>query len=184
MDYDPLKDFAEIGMITHHFEQCEFSLSELFLLLCESENDAPFQIFGQIVSSNLRLTMTGIALEECMPRPSALKAKITAVLAEFKACQTLRNRSIHQSIFPVIRDGKLANVGMPLWHQTIRYKGGALKPGLEISAEQLSETNHQITLLVFALRGVVDELSEFLGARKKRRLRKLTLAPRRRKAAR
>ena len=183
MENEALRSFTEIGMIAHHFEQCEFELSVMFQILCEAENDAPFEIFGQIVSSNMRLGMTRTALAQCLPRPSAIKSEVERLLNEFSACQTLRNRAIHQSIQPQINGDRLEFIGRPLWHQTMRYKDGALKPGLENGSEALRETNFRCTILVFEMRGAVTRLEEFLAKRRQRRRSKRRLEPARRKGA-
>lgn len=180
---EPERAFAQIGLITHHFEGCELYLSEMFQLLCEAENDAPFQIFGQIVSSNQRLEMVKTALSLCLSG-GAMKVKLTRLLSEFKECQTLRNRAVHSSALPLIERDGIKMVRRPLWHQTMRYTKSGIKPGNELDAEQLADANHRITLLNIELKGVVGELASFLDKRKARRLRKRVLAHERRAGAR
>lgn len=172
MDNDPISAFETIGLIAHHFESCEYYLSEIFHLLCESENQTPFRVLGLIVSSDLRLQMAEIALEECMPRKSAIKAEIKDIFQEFRACQTQRNRAIHSAHTPVIRRSKLSWHHRPLWHQTHRYKNGVLKPGLELSSSTLQATDEKALLLALRMKGLIIELDEFLGLRKARRLKK------------
>lgn len=181
MSFDPRESFTDIGLIAHGFEQCEFELSEIFQLLCESENDAPFQIFGHVVSSNMRLGMTRVALAECLPNPSAIKTKLEQVFVEFAVCQTLRNRSVHQSFFTEIDGDGLTFIGRPLWHQTQRYKKGVLKPGLENKPDSLRDTGNRITGLVFWMRDVKEQLFVFLTARRERRLARTIAAKRTRK---
>ena len=173
MEDEPFSAFTSIGLIAHHFETCEFYLSELFQLLCESENDAPFRVLGLVVSSDLRLQMAEIALEECLPRPSAIKTEIKDVFLEFRACQTQRNRAIHSSRIPKIHRSKLTWHHRPLWHQTHRYKGGALKPGLDISSESLRDTDEKVLLLALRMKGLAADLEQFLATRAKRRARKI-----------
>ena len=167
MKKDPLRPFAAIGMITHHFEVCEWHLSETFQLLCEADNDAPFQAFGHIISSNLRLTMTKTALSICMPRRSAIRQRIETLLVEFDDCQTLRNRSIHQSLVPRLEDEDLAFTGQPLWHQTLRYTKKGLKPGQGQSPDQLEETFFRIQQLSFEMQDALRDLAAFLRRRRR-----------------
>lgn len=171
-----MRPFALVGMITHHFEQCECHLSELFQLLCEAENPGPFRAAGLIISSNLRLGMTRAALEACMPKPSTMKGQVDAVLVKFEEQQTLRNRAIHQSFFTEFTPGgRIEMLGRPLWHQTLRYASGELKPNLEQSVEILDNLAFELTGLTFEMRAVLNDLSAFLETRRRRRLRRGSL---------
>lgn len=179
---DILNTFATVGLIAHHFEQCELSLSGIFQTLCEADNHTPFEILGQVVSTNMRLDMVKTALRICLPRPSQTKDRVIQTLSEFKACQKLRNRAIHQSILPVVDGDILSFVGRPLPHQTMRYSNGMLKDGHEISERDLKRSNDRITDLAFAMRDVEQELRAFLAERKQRRLHRHLLAAGYRKA--
>lgn len=172
MDDHPFKAFHEIGSIAHHFESCEYLLSEIFQILCESENETPFRVLGLIVSSDLRLQMTEIALEECLRRPSALKTQIKEVFQEFRACQTLRNRAIHSAMTPTFWRYNLTWHHRPLPHQTHRYRKGILKPGLALDMQALDDASERVLLLYLRMKGVTEELDEFLAARRARRLKK------------
>jgi hypothetical protein len=57
-----------------------------------------------------------------------------------------------------------------LWHQTIRYKDGALKPGLEQTPDLLDDTCLKVTLLSIEMKHLVEDVSAFLEARRLRRL--------------
>jgi hypothetical protein len=170
----PHDAFALIGSITHNFEQCEFYLSEIFQLLCESENDAPFQVLGLIVSTELRRQMVNVALQQCLPRKSHIKTKIEKMLEQFRECQTKRNRAIHSAMMLVERNGKPSWHHRPLWHQTHRYKDSILKSGHEMSEEDLRDADYHISLQAITMKYEVEELSEFLEARKRRRLKRLS----------
>jgi hypothetical protein len=169
---DPMEGFQSVGLIAHHFETCEFYLSEIFQILCEADNEAPFLVFGLIVSSNMRLEMAKIALQQCLPRSSALKTELIDAFEEFKVCQTDRNRAVHSAHVPTLRRSKLAWHRRPLWHQTHRYKDGILKAGLERTANDLSNINDNILLLSLRLKSLIEQLDEFLSMRRSRRLRR------------
>ena len=167
-------------MITHHFEQCEYYLSEIFQLLCEADNDAPFQIFGQIVSSNMRLGMTRTAIAHCFRRPCNMKTELIELLAKFERCQALRNKAVHASLIPIIKRKKLHHFVRPLEHQTLRFKAGALKPGRQFSLKELADADEQLFVLALEMKQAVRLLAAQLGERKRKRLLKLMplLAPR------
>lgn len=168
MNGDPLSSFTSIGLIAHHFEVCEFYLSEIFQHLCESRNDTPFKIFGMLVSSDMRLSMTRVAIGECLPRPSALKNKLLALLHEFKECQTLRNRAIHSANMPAFSRSTVEFHHRPLWHQTRRYESGALKDNVKMTVEHLREAAQRLTILATEMKSFIPELGKFIAKRRSR----------------
>lgn len=179
---DPISAFTSIGMIAHHFESCELYLSDLFQLLCESENYTPFRTLRLIVSSDLRLQMAEIALQECLPRSSDIKTQIKEAFQEFRSCQKERKRAIHSALVYTIEGRALAWHHRPLPHQTHRYKDGGIKPGQEVKASALKEADNNILLLSLRMKSLVAELHVFLLERKARRMKRLALGLERQRA--
>lgn len=116
--------------------------------------------------------MTRVAVDHCMPRPSAMKTRVRETLTEFERCQTLRNRAIHQSFMPEFRGRRVEYIGRPLWHQTLRYKAGSLKTGQEQTTASLKEVSFQLTSLAIEMKFLVIDLDTFLAKRRRRRVPK------------
>ena len=163
--------FEKVGLIAQHFEQCEYYLAVIFDALCESDNGAPFAAFGHIVSSNTRLAMVKEAAIFAFPRKAALRCRLGELCEEFKQCQALRNRSVHASLLPEFTPDGVAWHGRPLWHQSMRYKNGAVKPASRFTFEDLCDAEFRTLCLALDMKAHCAELVEFLAMRKSRRAR-------------
>ena len=168
LDQVPLH-LQAIGRITSQWEGCELYLAEIYQILCESENDAPFCCYGALISASIRFELLEIAATRYFRRPSLLRDKLISCIQAAKEMNSKRNKVAHSNLILTIKRRSFRMLQIPLWHQTRRYKEGL--PKYTFTFEEVDAIAGDMMGFALTLRYLVSELDAFDKKRRRRRAR-------------
>ena len=168
LDQVPLH-FQAIGRITSQWEVCELYLADIYQILCESANDAPFRCYGALISASIRFELLEIAATGYFRRPGQLRDKLTRCIQTAKEMNSKRNKVAHSHLMTTIKRRSIQMQQIPLWHQTRRYKEGL--PKYTLTFEEANVIASDMVGFAITLKHLISELDAFDKKRRGRRAR-------------